>query len=429
MDETRFVQTLQGLLDTSRALGSEVELDSLLNVIVRRASLIMEADRTTVFVKDHSTNRLWSRVGEGLEAGTIELDVGSGIAGEVAQTGNTINIPDAQVDPRFNPEFDRRSGYQTRSVLCSPILNGDGRLLGVVQSINKKSGSPFDDEDERVMEALASHVGVALERAQLTEASMEKGRFDAALRLASEIQMGMVPGLPIAGDLSNHYEIGAVLRPARHVGGDFYDFQDLEDGRLFFCIGEVAARGIPAALMMAVTRTLFRANAFAYVAPEKIVYAVNRQLCQELAPSMFVTAFCGILDHASMRLLFSNAGHSAPILCPLDGEPREVEAGPGLALGLARDYNYTCEEVALNRGDLLFLSTDGIPEAVDDRGATFTTRRILDLLPAIASEHPSRIVDLTLSAVDEFAGGVPQLDDLAAVCIRVTGADRPDRPD
>lgn len=421
MDEKRSVQALQGLLDISKALGSEIELNALLEVIVRRASLIMEADRTTVFVFDPVTHRLWSRVGEGLEAGRIELELGSGVAGSVARTKKLVNIVDAQQDSRFNAEFDRQNNYTTRSILCAPILSGEGSLLGVIQSINKRSRQAFDEEDERVMAALASHVAVALERAHLTEAFLERNRFEESLKVASEIQMGMLPKTAMDVPADSPFEIAASLRPARHVGGDFYDYRKTADGRLFFCIGDVSGKGVPAALMMAVSRTLFRANSSVLTGAGEIMAAVNRVLCEETAPSMFVTAFCGLLDIETGRLEFSNAGHNPPFLLDAEGNVAEMKVRPGLVLGVAGGYAYPSETTTIQPGEMLFLYTDGICDQTGPGGEMFGLARITSILRAARNETAVGIVDTSLSSVDEFSAGAPQFDDLTALCVRFRG--------
>jgi sigma-B regulation protein RsbU (phosphoserine phosphatase) len=421
MDETRSAHALQGLLDISKALGSEVELNALLNVITKRASLIMEADRTTVFVFDPRTRRLWSRVGEGIEAGTIDLELGSGIAGDVAARRTLVNIPDAYKDPRFNPEFDRKTHYTTRSILCAPIVSGEGNLLGVIQSINKTTGERFDEGDESVMTALASHAGVALERAHLTEAFLEKNRFEESLKLAAEIQLGMLPKTPLAVQPGASFEIAAHLRPAKLVGGDFYDYRQRDGGQLYFCIGDVSGKGIPAALMMAVSRTLFRANSSIIGRSNEIMAAVNRVLFEETAPSMFVTAFCGILDIQTGVVEFSNAGHNPPILVDQTGAAREMSVQPGLVLGVAPEYRYQVETATLRPGEMIYLYTDGLSEQSSPGDEMYGARRLVDLLSSLGGRDAIRTVEATLESIDRFAAGTPQFDDQTVLCFRYHG--------
>ena len=193
--EEKTTGTLYDLLELSKALSSEVELDSLLNVIVAKASAVIGAERTSIFVYDAESQRLWTRVAQGLESQRIELSLGSGIAGSVAATMKIDNIADPYHDPRFNPDVDRETGYRTRSLLCAPIVDTQGQLLGVLEGINKRSADRFDSEDETMIIVLASHVAVALERARMTELYVENRSFEQSLRVAQEIQMRMLPAV------------------------------------------------------------------------------------------------------------------------------------------------------------------------------------------------------------------------------------------
>ncbi len=158
------------LLEVMRAVSAELEIDNLLPLIVAKTSQAMEAERSTIFLVDRRRGEIWSRVAQGLGAGLAEIRVpiGAGIAGHVARTGETINIPDAYADARFNPEVDRRTGYRTRTILCMPVRNDRAEIIGVVQVLNKIGGH-FTTEDEELLQALTSQVSVALENAQLYE--------------------------------------------------------------------------------------------------------------------------------------------------------------------------------------------------------------------------------------------------------------------
>ena len=139
-DETaRQLRNLHTLLEVSKAMAKEVQLDNLLQVIMEKTTEIMEADRSSLFLYDESRGELWSKIAQGLELKEIRFPLGVGIAGDVAKTRKIANIPDAPEDPRFNPDFDRQTNYHTRSVLCLPLINGDGKLVGVIQTLNKKN--------------------------------------------------------------------------------------------------------------------------------------------------------------------------------------------------------------------------------------------------------------------------------------------------
>ncbi len=156
------------LLDIVRVMSAETNLDRLLELIMQEATRVVEADRSTLFLLDREKGELWSKVAQGLGKQMIRLKVGSGIAGYVAEKGESLNIPDAYQDPRFNRETDERTGYRTRTILCMPVYNREEGIIGVLQVLNKKGGV-FTEEDEGLLKILCAQAAIALENAQLYE--------------------------------------------------------------------------------------------------------------------------------------------------------------------------------------------------------------------------------------------------------------------
>ena len=162
------IEKLTALLDVGKAMASERNLDRLLQLILGEVTRVMEADRSSLFLVDRERNELWSKIAQGLEMREIRIKIGMGISGYVAQTGKTVNIPDAYADPRFNQDTDRRTGYRTRNILCAPMRNKHEEVIGVLQVLNKLDGA-FTAEDEDLLLALSSQAAVAVENAILYE--------------------------------------------------------------------------------------------------------------------------------------------------------------------------------------------------------------------------------------------------------------------
>ncbi|MCA9672775.1 MAG: GAF domain-containing protein [Myxococcales bacterium] len=160
-------EKFRSIQQIARAVGSTLDLDDLLHLIVGKITELMDADRSTLYVMDALGSELWTKVLQADELREIRLKVGQGIAGYVAKTGELCNIRDAYDDPRFSPETDRRSGYRTRSILCGPMKDNTGRIIGVVQVLNKRGDMPFSTEDEELFEALVSQASIAVENSQL----------------------------------------------------------------------------------------------------------------------------------------------------------------------------------------------------------------------------------------------------------------------
>ena len=184
---------LEILLDISKSLGEEIQLDRLLTIMVSEVTAAMQAERSSLLLFDEDSRELVSKVAEGMETKEIRVPLGVGIAGATAQTRSMINVPDAYRDPRFNPDYDKKSGFHSRSILSAPIANQKGRLMGVVQVLNKTSGDAFTAEDEAFLGAICVHLGLALERAELVESYVQAQKFQQSLRLARDIQMGLLP--------------------------------------------------------------------------------------------------------------------------------------------------------------------------------------------------------------------------------------------
>ena len=164
------------LLDVAKALAHQVRLDDLLSTIIGKTAEVLDAERATLFLHDQARDELWSKTADQLEIKEIRFRVGVGIAGDVAKTRGVANIADAYADARFNQDFDKQTGFRTRSVLCMPLIGSHKEIIGVIEVLNKKSRARFDGEDESLLEGLNAHISVALERAQLIEAYVEKDR-------------------------------------------------------------------------------------------------------------------------------------------------------------------------------------------------------------------------------------------------------------
>jgi K+-sensing histidine kinase KdpD len=183
--ELRFSK-LQRLIEASKIINSTLDLDELLELILNAATKSIDADRGTLYLVDEIKKELWSKVHQGTDMVEIRLPVGKGLAGFVAETGETINIPDTYADPRFNPDIDKRTGYRTRNMLCIPMKNKDGKIIGVFQLINKSQGS-FDDEDTGFIDAFSAHASVAIENAHMAQEMVANERLSAVGKMASVI--------------------------------------------------------------------------------------------------------------------------------------------------------------------------------------------------------------------------------------------------
>jgi len=415
----RQLRDLRALLDVSKALSSETRLDNLLQIIMEKATEVIDADRSSLFLYDESRNELWSKIAQKLgKIKEIRFPVGVGIAGEVAKTQKPLNIPDAYSDPRFNPDFDKQSGYRTRTILCLPMISSTGKLEGVIQVLNKKSGGVFDERDISLLEALGAHAAVALERARLTEAYIEKERIEETLKLAREIQMSILPQRFPPFPNRTEFDIFATIEPAKEVGGDFYDFFFIDHDHLFFCIGDVSGKGVPASLFMAVTRTLIKAKTKKDMLPDEVLTEVNEELCIDNDTAMFVTIFCGILNTRTGELSYCNGGHNSPYLYSLNHGIRALDDNRGMALGIFDEAYYTTGELTLSAGEGIFLYTDGVTEAIDSNGNMYSDERLNTFLENQRGINTQEITQNILIELKNFSYGIQQADDITTMAIK-----------
>ena len=190
------MEELSSIIEATKRLNSTLDLGELIHIILQIATRQTGADRGTVFLVDHERGEMWSLVGLGLEQQVIRFPVNRGIAGWVAREGTAVRLENAYEDPRFEPDIDRRLGFTTSRLLCLPIRNDAGAIIGVLELLNK--GEPFTGEDEAFLDALSTHVALALEKAQLHRARIEKEKMERDLALAREIQAGFLPEAPPA---------------------------------------------------------------------------------------------------------------------------------------------------------------------------------------------------------------------------------------
>lgn len=241
------------------------------------------------------------------------------------------------------------------------------------------------------------------------------------LDIARDIQLSILPRSFPPFPHRNDFEIFAEMIPAREVGGDFYDFFLVDDDRLGFVIGDVSGKGIPAALFMAVSRTLLKSTALEGLAPGSCLERVNRLLCLDNSAEMFVTVFYGILNTRTGEIEYSNGGHNPPFLVRAGGAPQALERTGGIVLGVMENVSYRERRTTLRAGDAIFLYTDGVTEAMDREGALFSEIRLERLLNEASGASPEAVIRRALAAVSDHSAGAAQSDDITTLAIRYNG--------
>lgn len=409
------MKELSSIVEATKRLNSTLDLGELISIILQIATRQTGAERGTVFLVDRERNEIWSLVGLGLEQQVIRLPAERGIAGWVAREGSAVRLENAYNDPRFEPDIDRKLGFKTKELLCLPIRNEAGAIIGVLQLLNKQEG--FSDEDEAFLDALSAHVALALEKAQLHRERVEKEKMERDLALAREIQAGFLPDAP---PVFPGIEIAVSHRASQMVGGDYYDFLPVqaEGGEaLLLVVADVEGKGAASALVMANVQATLHALADHVEPLEKLPATINQKILSGARASMaqgrptkYLSMFLALVESGGRNLRYVNAGHVPPAVIRTDGRVEWLEAG-GMIVGLLPDIQFECGMVALGPGDLLVACTDGITEAMDSIGTEFSRQRLAEFVTPLRSRAPHEIMQAVLDEVETHSRGGIYEDD------------------
>ena len=252
---------------------------------------------------------------------------------------------------------------------------------------------------------------------ELKSTTANKERIESELRIARAIQMGMIPKIFPPFPERDDLDLAAKLVPAKEVGGDLYDFF-IEDEKLYFIIGDVSGKGIPASLVMAVTCRLFRSVASHFDKPEEIIASLNDSLADGNESNMFCTAFLGVLDLKTGLLKYCNAGHNAPLIIDVNGQVSSMNVVPNLPLGMFSGFPYEGQELNFDKQTSLYLFTDGVNEAENKDKELFGDERLASLLKLKAGAAPNEIIAETFAQVAHYADGAEQSDDITVMCLK-----------
>ena len=314
-------------------------------------------------------------------------------------------------------ELDSPALEQMRSagvVLVVPLVTS-GELIGLLNLGPRLSERGYSSDDRQLLDTLAGYAAPAMRVGQLVRQqeneARQRERIEQELKVAQLIQQQFLPkSVP---DLPT-WSLAAFYRPARTVGGDFYDFVELPDGRVLVVVGDVTDKGVPAALVMASTHALLRSNATRLTSPGAVLAAVNDLLCEDIPAHMFVTCLVMVLEPATGNVVFANAGHNLPYLRGAEGV-QELRA-TGMPLGLMPGMSYEESKAVIEPGGCLLLHSDGLAEAHDAKREMFGFPRLAEIASRPVSGE--RLIDLCLSELEQFTGpGVEQEDDITLVTL------------
>lgn len=409
----RQVENLKIFIEISTLISSTLDIKDLMPLVMEKAKGVMDAEACSIFFYNRETNKLECDVAMCEDESTSEiirkmitLDMGQGIAGWVAANQEPIFIEDVTKDERFFKGADKLTGFTTKSIVAIPLIGRTG-LIGVAEIINPKR----KDYNSEIFQLLHRQFAISIENALSYRESIEKERMRQELEIASVLQKSFLPKSPIFRKAA--LLVSAVNISAAKVGGDIYDFIDIDDNRTGFFIGDVSGKGISAALYMAKVTSDLRYIASQEKAPEIVLKRLNSLLTG--APrGMFLTGIYGIVDASGDNISLSVAGHP-PFLWFTDGEVRvmNIQAGPPLGIMPA---DYPVVNIALKKGDRLLLLTDGVFEAKDAGGRRIGFDNIVEFIKR--SIGADGLLPKIVDHINAFSKGAKQADDLTMIEIQ-----------
>ena len=409
---------METMLEIGREIASILDLDELLNHIAPLLSRVVDYDLLSVgLIDDEHEEFVWHIEGgqaalSHKRAGRTKLS--QGIVGRAVRERHIVVVGDVSHDPDYHITEEWRDRVQ-HSELAVPLIY-EGRVIGVI-ALESSRTNAFSQSLGAMLENIANHLSVAIVNARLYSERVERERrLEREILLARDVQRAMIPESPPP---TRGFEIAARLEPALNLSGDFYDYIKLTDTRLAIMLGDVAGKGVRAAMGMAAARSILRSVARRGYNPTRVLRDANMRMHRDLGRQLLVTLVYGLLDTEARTFQYCNAGHNSPLLIRPSGKWRALKTG-GMLIGVFDKQQYKSETLHLERGDVLFLYTDGVVEAhtpLPER-TEFGEQRLLEILLNHRHLKASAIADAVLAQVKEFTASAHRHDDLTLMVIK-----------
>jgi sigma-B regulation protein RsbU (phosphoserine phosphatase) len=403
------------LYQLSQAFNSSLNLDEVLDRVIDEVITATRAERGFVALRDPD-GKLEFRSARGLDHTDIDdpqFQISRGVVEEVSHRGEGVLTSDAQRDNRFS---SRKSvvDLRLRSIICTPLKLAD-KPLGVIYVDNRLQAGLFTEGDLELLNAISSSAAIAIENARLYQVAVEKGRMERELQMAYRVQSSLIPAeIP---ELPG-WEFAASWQPAREVAGDFYDFLPCLDGKLGLVIADVTDKGMPAALFMALTRSIVRSSLDRALLPTEGITRANRLICADSAINMPVSLFYCRIAPQGDKLVYVNAGHNPPIHYQAETDEFVELTRTGMFLGFESEATYEQRTQPVFPGDFIVLYTDGVTDANNAAEEKFDMERFQKIIQDNRSASASEILAAIEKGVQNFIGITAPFDDITLLIAR-----------
>jgi phosphoserine phosphatase RsbU/P len=410
--EVRGDSHMKALVDAGRELCGHSSLEALFEIIMDLSMETVRAARGVLLTVEEGDFRVRTSRGAGFRISSHVRDM-------VVKQRRSLLVQDALKDKLLAARTSIVEA-NVRSILAVP-LQTEERAIGLIYLDSPAHTREFTRDDLNVLTVLANIAAIRIEQARLAEIEQAQKLRDMELEHAAQIQRSILPNEFPPFPQRKDFELHAAMVPAKEVGGDLFDFFLLDDEHLALIIGDVSGKGVPAALFMAMTRSLLRATAQHERQPGKCLNQMNALLAEGNTAGMFVTLFFGVLDTRTGDLEFGNAGHNPPYILSADGKLQKLSPKSGPMLGVLEVQQYRTFHHQIPSGAAILLYTDGIPEAINREDEFFGDPRLEAYLADHAAAPVQSLVEGLHAAVHDFSKGVPQADDITVLALRYSG--------
>tara|TARA_R110002095_G_scaffold188226_5_gene165699 strand:- start:179446 stop:181170 length:1725 start_codon:yes stop_codon:yes gene_type:complete len=408
---------LHAVLEISQILSRALKLDEVLpRILDGLFKIFAQADQGFIMLQSPERKKLVVKTTKARRAEDEDsIRISTTIVRQAIMSGSAILSADAVGDDRFKMS-ESITSLRIRSMMCVPLVSQGGDILGVIQIASRDIGQQFTKDDLDVMVAIAQQASLAVENAKLHEDLVKQRDIERDLEFAHQIQLGL---LPHTRPKFKEYEFFDYYESAQSVGGDYFDYIDLPNGKLVVTLGDVAGKGVPAAILMARLYASARYQVLSRNTPEKALGELNTEIASSEVGLRFITFVLAVLDPKKHTVSIVNAGHMAPLLRKsADGSVEPVaQEKSGMPLGVLKKQTFHVETITLDPGDTLLFYTDGVTEAMDQDNNLYHKDRLVKYLKSGPDEVEPLVKGL-LVEVEAFQNDSIQKDDMCVVCFR-----------
>lgn len=410
------VKELSVLNDISTAVSTTHDLDQVIELIVHECVNHLNVEQGAIMLLDQNeTDDKFHTIIREFETETdiIPYHFGVQLSGWMVKNQKPLLINDVPSDDRFTNLSDDE--FPIKSILSAP-LKTKGRLIGVLNVFNKISEDGFTLDDQRILSIIATQSAQVVENARLYDEEQSLKKIEEELKIANDIQTRL---LPKTNPQINGFDIASKSVPAKEVGGDYYDFIQIDENNIVICLGDISGKGMPAALLMANLQATLRGQALFTSSAGECLTRANKLLYRSTDRQNYATLFYGILDSSNDTFRFSNAGHNPPILMNSDKKVISLTKG-GTVLGFMEDFQFEEDSVNLKKGDTIIIYSDGINEAFNIDDEEYGEENLLSIIKDSLSLDAEKIIENVFESVRSHVQDAPQSDDITIVVIKKT---------